>query len=54
MNRLQDVDTVIRLIDRFYDPLIARGFSRCGGEPSGNPDDHNLDHIDSNMKAEAA
>jgi tRNA-dihydrouridine synthase B len=54
MNRLPDVNTVIRLIDRFYDPLIARGFTRCGGEPSGNPDDHNLDHIDSNMKAEAA
>jgi tRNA-dihydrouridine synthase B len=54
MNRLPDANTVIRLIDRFYDPLIARGFTRWGGEPPGRPDDTNPDHIDSSMRAEAA
>ncbi len=28
MNRLPDADSVLRLIERFYDPLIARGASR--------------------------
>ncbi|HEX2940380.1 MAG TPA: tRNA-dihydrouridine synthase, partial [Rhodopila sp.] len=28
MNRLPDADSVLRLIDRFYDPLIARGVTR--------------------------
>ncbi len=28
MNRLPDAESVIRLIDRFYDPLIARGATR--------------------------
>ena len=38
MNRLPDANTVIRLIDRFYDPLIARGLTRWGGGPPGSPD----------------
>ena len=54
MNRLPDANAVIRLIDRFYDPLIARGFTRCGGEPPESLDDNDLDHIDSTMRAEAA
>ncbi len=28
MNRLPDADSVRALIDRFYDPLIARGVTR--------------------------
>jgi tRNA-dihydrouridine synthase B len=28
MNRLADADAVFGLIDRFYDPLIARGVTR--------------------------
>ncbi|HQT77370.1 MAG TPA: tRNA dihydrouridine synthase DusB [Rhodopila sp.] len=28
MNRLPDAESVLRLIDRFYDPLIARGVTR--------------------------
>jgi hypothetical protein len=30
MNRLPDADSVLGLIDRFYDPLIARGVIRRG------------------------
>jgi tRNA-dihydrouridine synthase B len=54
MNRLPDANAVILLIDRFYDPLIARGFTRWGGEPPESLDDNDLDHIDSTMRAEAA
>ncbi len=54
MNRLPDANSVIRLIDRFYDPLIARGFTRCGGEPPESLDNDDLDNIDSTMRAEAA
>jgi tRNA-dihydrouridine synthase len=28
MNRLPDAESVLALIDRFYDPLIARGATR--------------------------
>jgi hypothetical protein len=28
MNRLPDATAVLQLIDRFYDPLIARGIGR--------------------------
>jgi tRNA-dihydrouridine synthase B len=28
MNRLPDADAVLRLLDSFYDPLIARGVTR--------------------------
>ena len=35
MNRLDEVDQVLRLIDRFYDPLIARGVERTDAEPAG-------------------
>src|ERR1700712_625067 len=54
MYRLPDANSVIRLIDRFYDPLIARGFTRCGGEPPESLDNDDLDNIDSTMRAEAA
>src|ERR1700710_3059351 len=30
MNRLAEAPAVLGLIDRFYDPLIARGITRCG------------------------
>jgi tRNA-dihydrouridine synthase B len=33
MNRLGDADAVLELIDRFYDPLIARGVTRTAIEP---------------------
>jgi hypothetical protein len=29
MNRLPDAGPVLRLIDAFYDPLIARGITRA-------------------------
>jgi tRNA-dihydrouridine synthase B len=32
VNRLADADSVVRLIDRFYDPLIARGVARTAAE----------------------
>jgi tRNA-dihydrouridine synthase B len=54
MNRLPDAASVILLIDRFYDPLIAGGFTRCGGESPETSDNNDLDHIDSTMRAEAA
>jgi nifR3 family TIM-barrel protein len=33
MNRLAEAESVLRLIDRFYDALIARGVTRAGIEP---------------------
>ena len=42
MNRLSEADQVLTLIDRFYDPLIARGITRS---PAGRDD---------TMEAEAA
>ena len=33
MNRLPDADSVLRLIDSFYDPLIARGATRAHAAP---------------------
>jgi tRNA-dihydrouridine synthase B len=33
MNRLAEANTVLELIDRFYDPLIARGVARRPAEP---------------------
>jgi nifR3 family TIM-barrel protein len=38
MNRLPDADSVLRLIERFYDPLIARGASRIAGPVPGTDD----------------
>ena len=35
MNRLAEPDSVLRLIDRFYDPLIARGATRLIAGPDG-------------------
>jgi tRNA-dihydrouridine synthase B len=32
VNRLADADSVLELIDRFYDPLIARGVTRTAAE----------------------
>jgi hypothetical protein len=32
MNRLAEAGQVLALIDRFYDPLIARGIERTGAE----------------------
>jgi tRNA-dihydrouridine synthase B len=32
MNRMADADAVLALIDRFYDPLIARGITRASSE----------------------
>ena len=32
MNRLPDADPVLGLIDRFYDPLIARGVTRTAAD----------------------
>jgi tRNA-dihydrouridine synthase B len=54
MNRLSDANTVIPLIDRFYDPLIASGFTRRGGQAPESLDTNDLDHIDSTKRAEAA
>jgi tRNA-dihydrouridine synthase len=39
MNRLADAGSVLGLIDRFYDPLIARGVTRVSAieaEPDGD------------------
>jgi nifR3 family TIM-barrel protein len=54
MNRMADANAVIRLIDQFYDPLIARGFMRWGGQLLASPDSSDPDHIDSTTRAEAA
>jgi tRNA-dihydrouridine synthase B len=45
MNRLPDADSVLRLIDSFYDPLIARGVTRAAAAAATNDD---------SMPAEAA
>ncbi|WP_428491094.1 tRNA dihydrouridine synthase DusB [Rhodopila sp.] len=37
MNRLPDAAAVLDLIDRFYDPLIARGLTRSGIEQDAAP-----------------
>jgi tRNA-dihydrouridine synthase B len=37
MNRLPDADAVLRLIDRFYDPLIARGTTRAAVTNDDDP-----------------
>jgi nifR3 family TIM-barrel protein len=37
MNRLPDADSVLELIDRFYDPLIARGVIRSSVERDETP-----------------
>jgi len=36
MNRLPDASLVLALIDRFYDPLIARGVTRGAGAENGS------------------
>jgi nifR3 family TIM-barrel protein len=37
MNRLPDADAVLRLIDTFYDPLIARGITRAAVTNDDDP-----------------
>ena len=37
MNRLADADAVLGLIDRFYDPLIARGATRTLEPDAASP-----------------
>jgi tRNA-dihydrouridine synthase B len=62
MNRLADVESVMRLIDKFYDPLIIRGVTRKPDEnPSRGADSGAvgqggvaLDHDDLDLRAEAA
>jgi nifR3 family TIM-barrel protein len=54
MNRMADANAVIRLIDQFYDPLIACGFMRWGGQLPASPDSSDPDYIDSTTRAEAA
>jgi len=48
MNRLPDADSVLRLIERFYDPLIARGVSRMA-EPGLGPAEGRARDGDANM-----
>ena len=63
MNRLPEAGLVMTLIDRFYDPLIARGVTRKAhelasrptiGNPQARENDARLCDEDDQMTAEAA